>query len=349
MATPASTPRKTNTSVTSPGSSSGTGTGAAQTKTPSNIIKDIFDKSINYDKNTYNSPIIIVILYLLSMVYIYEKKTIFFGYAILFVAFFATCVVLYKKINYPVMFSNFANNTTFPLIVVLTILFIGFVFLFKDILINANSTFTKPEKWISLSSLLSISVLAVLYGIYAKFIVGGIMEDMFKKFISGSAIAAIMGIVIYNLYSIIAVAVSIVERMQKMESYDINAGKKRWSEFNTYTALFYLFAISTVFLIFAIIVKTPFAMPWTWTWTNYYDVLILVAFICMVVSTIVNYYMQKNIVAGLDNDSTNIKKSSQKEEEKLQESNAKIANQNIFTNAYYWVLNLFNDPSVLMP
>jgi hypothetical protein len=276
------------------------------------------------------------------MVYIYEKKTIFFGYAILFVAFFATCVVLYKKINYPDMFSNFAKNTTFPLIVVLMILFIGFVFLFKDILINANSTFTKPEKWISLSSLLSISVLAVLYGIYAKFIVGGIMEDMFKKFISGSAIAAIMGIVIYNLYSIIAVAVSIVERMQKMESYDINAGKKRWSEFNTYTALFYLFAISTVFLIFAIIVKTPFVMPWTWTWTwtNYYDVLILVAFICMVVSTIVNYYMQKNIVAGLDNDSTNIKKSSQKEEEKLQESNAKIANQNIFTNAYYWFLNL---------
>jgi hypothetical protein len=330
---------------------SGTGTGTAQTKGPSNIIKDIFDKSINYDKNTYNSPIIIGILYLLSMVYISEKKTIFFGYAILFVAFFATCVVLYKQINYTDMFSNFAKNTTFPLIVVLMILFIGFVFLFKDILINANSTFTKPEKWISLSSLLSISVLAVLYGIYAKFIVGGIMEDMFKKFISGSAIATIMGIVIYNLYSIIAVAVSIIERMQKMESYDINAGKKRWSEFNTYTALFYLFAISTVFLIFAIIVKTPFVMPWTWTWSysNYYDVLILVAFICMVVSTIVNYYMKKNIVAGLDNDSTNIKKSSQKEEEKMQESNTKIANQNIFTNAYYWFLNLFNDPSILMP
>ena len=327
---------------------------SAPTKVPataSNIIKDIFEKSMNYDKNTYNSPIIIGILYLLSMVYISEKKTIFFGYAILFVAFFATCMVLYKQINYTVMFSNFANNTTFPLIVVLMILFIGFVFLFKDILINANSTFTKPEKWISLSSLLSISVLAVLYGIYAKFIVGTFMEEMFKKFISGSAIATIMGIVIYNLYSIIAVAVSIVERMQKMESYDINAGKKRWSEFNTYTALFYLFAISTVFLIFAIIGKTPFVMPWTWTWSysNYYDVLILVAFICMVVSTIVNYYMQKNIVAGLDNDSTNIKKSSQKEEEQLQESNAKIANQNIFTNAYHWFLNLFNDPSILIP
>ena len=70
----------------------------------------------------------------------------------------------------------------------------------------------------------------------------------------------------------------------------------------------------------------------------------IAALLIIILSTGVNYVMQRSLVKGLEQDS--VQKT--EEQKQVEASDAKTANQNIFTNSYYWVLNVFNDPSVLM-
>ena len=104
-----------------------------------------------------------------------------------------------------------------------------------------------------------------------------------------------------------------------------------------------------MFLFFHLLGKITSASPmppnfFYFKWLTF-DRVAIAAFLIIILSTGVNYVMQRSIVKGLEQDSV------QKTEEKKQveASDAKTANQNIFTNAYYWIINVFNDPSVLMP
>ena len=76
-----------------------------------------------------------------------------------------------------------------------------------------------------------------------------------------------------------------------------------------------------------------------------FDRVAIAALLIIILSSHINYFMQRSIVKGLEQDS--VQKT--EEEKQVEASDAKTANQNIFTNAYYWILNVFYDPSVLMP
>ena len=217
-------------------------------------------------------------------------------------------------------------------------------------------------KWI-----IFLFVILLIVGFYlSNFLFGIVQNPIFKnylsKIISISSISTILGIIIYNLYSIIFVRESVAKRTEQVKSYDINISKTRWSEFNTYNALFYLM-IFAMFLFFHMLGKITGAslgaassaasgagaLPapanlFHFKWLTF-DRVAIAALLIIILSSHINYFMQRSIVKGLEQDS--VQKT--EEEKQVEASDAKTANQNIFTNVYYWVLNVFNDPSVLMP
>ena len=224
-----------------------------------------------------------------------------------------------------------------------------------------NMTQTQMDEYDKLKWGGSLFVVLLIGGFYLSNSLFGIVQNpIFKKYlskiISFSTIITVVGIIFYNLYSIIVVRGSVAKRTEQVKSYDINISKTRWREFNTYNALFYLM-IFAMFLFFYLIGKItgaassamPGASPvpanfFYFKWLSF-DRVAIAAFLFIIISTGVNYVIQKSLVTGLEQDS--VQKT--KEKKQVEASDAKTANQNIFTNAYYWVLNVFNDPSVLMP
>lgn len=336
--------------VSSNGSSNASSNGALD------FIKDILDKSsVNYDK-TYDSKIILALLYLLSMVYISEKNAMLNGYLFMTIAYVSTIWIFHTNMDYTGFFTYFENSTSiFPTIMFTIILIMGFGLAFSKT--ATNMTQMQIDENDKLKWGVSLFVVLLIGGFYLSNSLFGIVQNpIFKKYlskiISFSTIITVVGIIVYNLYSIVVVRGSVAKRTEQVKSYDINISKTRWREFNTYNALFYLM-IFAMFLFFYLIGKITSAgagaVPgaanfFYFKWLSF-DRVAIAAFLFIIISTGVNYVIQKSLVTGLEQDSV------QKTEEKKQveASDAKTANQNIFTNAYYWVLNVFNDPSVLMP
>lgn len=342
------------------GSSNGSSTipsnrsSTASSNSALDFVKDILDKSsMNYDK-TYDSKIILALLYLLSMVYISEKNAMLNGYLFMIIAYVSTIWIFHTNMDYTGFFTYFENSTSiFPIIVFIIILIMGFGLAFSKTV--TDMTQTQMDEYDKLKWGGSLFVVLLIGGFYLSNSLFGIMQNSifkqyFSKIISFSTIGTVVGIIVYNLYSIVVVRESVAKRTEQVKSYDINISKTRWREFNTYNALFYLM-IFAMFLFFYLLGKITSAAPgaapanfFYFKWLTF-DKVAIAAFLFIIISTGVNYVMQKSIVTGLEQDSV------QKTEEKKQveASDAKTANQNIFTNAYYWVLNVFNDPSVLMP
>lgn len=316
------------------------------------FIKDILNKSIDPNNKTYDSKIILALLYLLSMVYISEKNAMLNGYLFLIIAYVVTIYGFHKDMEYKAFFTYFENSTSiFPTIMFTIVLIMGFGLAFSKT--ATNMTQMQIDENDKLKWGISLFVILLIGGFYlSNFLFGIVQNPIFKnylsKIISISSISTIVGIMVYNLYSVVVVRESVAKRTEQVKSYDINISKTRWSEFNTYNALFYLM-IFAMFLFFHLLGKITSASPapanfFYFKWLTFERVAIA-AFLIIILSTGVNYVMQRSIVKGLEQDSV------QKTEEKKQveASDAKTANQNIFTNAYYWILNVFNDPSVLMP
>ena len=340
--------------ASSNGSSNGSST--ASSNGALDFIKDILNKSIDPNNKTYDSKIILALLYLLSMVYISEKNAMLNGYLFLIIAYVVTIYGFHKDMDYKGFFTYFENSTSiFPTIIFTIVLIMGFGLAFSKT--ATNMTQMQIDENDKLKWGTSLFVILLIGGFYlSNFLFGIVQNPIFKnylsKIISISSISTIVGIIVYNLYSIVVVRESVAKRTEQVKSYDINISKTRWSEFNTYNALFYLM-IFAMFLFFHLLGKITSAslgaspMPpnfFYFKWLTFERVAIA-AFLIIILSTGVNYVMQRSIVKGLEQDSV------QKTEEKKQveASDAKTANQNIFTNAYYWILNVFNDPSVLMP
>ena len=341
--------------ISGAGPSSSAGAGTVSSNGALDFVKDIFDKSIDPNNKTYDSKIILALLYLLSMVYIFEKNALLNGYLFLIIAYVVTIYGFYKDMDYTAFFKYFENSTfIFPTIVFTIVLIMGFGFAFSkrmtditQIQINENDKL----KW-------GISLFVILFigGFYlSNFLFGIVQNPIFKnylsKIISISSISTIVGIIVYNLYSVVVVRESVAKRTEQVKSYDINISKTRWREFNTYNALFYLM-IFAMFLFFHLLGKitsaslAPAPAPanfFYFKWLSF-DIVAIAALLIIILSTGVNYFMQRSLVKGLEQDS--VQKT--EEQKQVEASDAKTANQNIFTNSYYWVLNVFNDPSVLM-
>jgi hypothetical protein len=339
--------------ISGAGPSSTTGTGSSSNGAL-DFVKDILKKSIDPNNKTYDSKIILALLYLLSMVYISEKNAMLNGYLFLIIAYVITIYRFHKDMEYKAFFTYFENSTSiFPTIVFTIVLIMGFGLAFSKT--ATNMTQMQIDENDKLKWTISLFVILFIGGFYlSNFLFDIVQNPIFKnylsKIISISSISTIVGIIVYNLYSIVVVRESVAKRTEQVKSYDINISKTRWREFNTYNALFY-FMIFAMFLFFYVLGKitsnsnnnntTP---PFYFTWLTF-DRVAIAALLIIIISTCVNYVIQKSLVKGLEDDS--VQKT--EEQKQVEASDAKTANQNIFTNAYYWILNMFNDPSVLMP
>ena len=337
-----------------PSPSPSAGAGTVSSNGALDFMKEIFDKSIDPNNKTYDSKIILALLYLLSMVYISEKNALLNGYLFLIIAYVVSIYRFHKNMDYKAFFTYFENSTTiFPTIVFTIVLITRFGFAFSKRMTDITQIQINDKlKWG-----ISLFVILLIGGFYlSNFLFGIVQNHIFKnylsKIISISSISTVLGIIVYNLYSVVVVRESVAKRTEQVKSYDINISKTRWSEFNTYNALFYLM-IFAMFLFFHVLGKitgaslAPASAPanfFHFKWLTF-EIVAIVALLIIILSGDINYFIQRSIVKGLEDDS--VQKT--EEEKQVEASDAKTANQNIFTNAYYWVLNVFNDPSVLMP
>ena len=93
-----------------PASSNGSST--APSNGALDFIKDILNKSIDPNNKTYDSKIILALLYLLSMVYISEKNAMLNGYLFLIIAYVVTIYGFHKDMEYKAFFTYFENSTS---------------------------------------------------------------------------------------------------------------------------------------------------------------------------------------------------------------------------------------------
>jgi hypothetical protein len=289
------------------------------------------------------------LLYLLSMVYISEKNAMLNGYLFLIIAYVITIYRFHKDMEYKAFFTYFENSTSiFPTIVFTIVLIMGFGLAFSKT--ATNMTQMQINENDKLKWTISLFVILLIGGFYLSNFLFDIVQivknPILLKIISISSISTIVGIIVYNLYSIVVLRESVAKRTEQVKSYDINISKTRWREFNTYNALFYLmiFAMFLFFYVLGKITSNSNNTPLYFTWLTF-DRVAIAALLIIIISTGVNYVIQKSLVKGLEDDS--VQKT--EEQKQVEASDAKTANQNIFTNAYYWILNMFNDPSVLMP
>ena len=142
------------------------------------------------------------------------------------------------------------------------------------------------------------------------------------------------------------VTTSVFMRTRQMQSYDLNLSKTRWNDLVTYSVLFYIIAFSFICVIYfmpsTMIYESGKQPVRELTYTPIVVLLFLLAMSC----TIANYFIQVKVTTGLQNDSVNKKSEAEKQ---LEVSDEKTADQNIFKSTYYWFLNLFNNPSMMMP
>lgn len=273
------------------GSSSKTSDSSSKTSDPSFLTKILTDSA---NDKLLPSPITILLslLYIASILYVSEKKTIPFGYIILSFTYIASMMYFIKN----------AYNTN------------GY---FKNL--NTFFSFDILKSFTFANNILK----------------NGIVMSWF--FVLLLIIA-----VIYNLYSIIMVTTSVFMRTRQMQSYDLNLSKSRWNDLVTYSVLFYIIAFSFIYVIYF--------MPSTITVTNTreltYTTIVALLFLLAMSCTIANYFIQVKVTTGLQNDSVNKKSEAEKQ---LEVSDEKTADQNIFKSTYYWFLNLFNNPSMMMP
>jgi hypothetical protein len=166
--------------------------------------------------------------------------------------------------EYKAFFTYFENSTSiFPTIMFTIVLIMGFGLAFSKT--ATNMTQMQIDENDKLKWGISLFVILLIGGFYlSNFLFGIVQNPIFKnylsKIISISSISTIVGIMVYNLYSVVVVRESVAKRTEQVKSYDINISKTRWSEFNTYNALFYLM-IFAMFLFFHLLGKITSASP----------------------------------------------------------------------------------------
>jgi len=247
---------------------------------PSLFTKKL-DTSVDDKMLPSKTTLTTVLLYILSALYLFEKKTIPIGYIILTITYIVTIYFALSNQLGATSFDKYSENL---------------------------------KKFLTITSPTTVIVKTIMFWAFIVIVVSAML---------------------YNLYGISMVTNSVFMRTKQVESYDLNVSNSRWNDLITYNVLFYLTALSFIFIIYCI--------PKIDGTANYWYIPLFVAFFYIIASTITNYFIQIKISTGLQNDSLN-KKS--KTEEEIEASDTKVTNQNAFTDVYYWILNFFNNPNI---
>lgn len=249
---------------------------------PSLFTKKL-DTSVDDKMLPSKTTLTTVLLYILSALYLFEKKTIPIGYIILTITYIVTIYFALSNQLGATSFDKYSENL---------------------------------KKFLTITSPTTVIVKTIMFWAFIVIVVSAML---------------------YNLYGISMVTNSVFMRTKQVESYDLNVSNSRWNDLITYNVLFYLTALSFIFIIYCIPKIDGTAKD------NYWYIPLFVAFFYIIASTITNYFIQIKISTGLQNDSLN-KKS--KTEEEIEASDTKVTNQNAFTDVYYWILNFFNNPNI---
>ncbi len=268
--------------------------------------------------------VVLFIMYFISMIYVFEKKTIPIGYIILTVTYILT--IFYGiKYAYTVKdyFANLTSNSTLICAIILVILFPIFYGIFEGFFSDLKG-FNNNK-----SAIIAFSIIFTLIFEYGSYIFSSYYVESYANYFKYFIILTGCLGIIYNLYSIIMVTSSIFMRTRQVKSYDINVSDSRWSDLVSYNILFYLTAIAIIYIIY----KIPSIEETTtiFTYTAQMDLKILFVFLFVSVTSIINYYLQTKITKELPNDSVSVSK---KAEDVPDEG---TSNQNVFTDMYYWL------------
>lgn len=310
-------------------------------------IGNFFKESIgDAEKSSWNPVIFFGILLIATMPFVQQQKLIFIGYilvAILYLVIFMNVIYgafkmgVYEKIKG--VLSNPGVNTLFTTSAfspgVTSFGFVKYAFMLFFIIINTMSWISSAKKGAIWGAVLMPLAPVILYFGLNQF-TGGTLDtfDAFQSILFFLTVAAFIGIIVFNFYSITDVLATLSNRAKKLKSYDLRLSKKRMNELNGYSVSLYLAILSSMYIIND--ASTIKLYPNTSSFIP-----VSIAYLLFTGASIGNYFNFRKIVPGLDYDSTKIIKKTPAENAK-ETTEQKVQNQNFVLTAYYGILNFFN-------
>lgn len=317
------------------------------TKTSFGSIGDFFKDATS---DGQNPMIFFGILLIATMPFVQQQKLIFIGYilvAILYLVIFINVIYgafktgVYGKIKG--VLSELTENKISSLKIT-SFGFVKFAFMLFFIVINAMSWISTSKKgnggniWgAALTPLAPI----ILYLGLDRF-TGNTLDTIgiFQSILFFLTVAAFVGLIVFNFYSLTDVLATLSARSKKVKSYDLGVSKSRMNELNGYTISMYLAILSSMYII-----QDASAPPTTSPPKLYPNagsfIPVSIAYLLFASATAANYFNLRKIVPGLNYDSTKIIKKTPAENAK-ETTEQKVQNQNFVLSAYYGVLNFFN-------
>jgi hypothetical protein len=326
-------------------------------------IGNFFKESIgDAEKSSWNPVIFFGILLIATMPFVQQQKLIFIGYilvAILYLVIFMN--VIYGAFKMGVyegvkgVLSNPGANTLFKTSAfspsVTSFGFVKYAFMLFFIIINTMSWISSAKKGAIWGAVLMPLAPVILYFGLNQF-TGGTLDTIgaFQSILFFLTVAAFIGIIVFNFYSITDVLATLSNRAKKLKSYDLRLSKKRMNELNGYSISLYLAILSSMYIIndaTSPITTSPITTsPITTSPPKLYPnsssfIPVSIAYLLFTGASIGNYFNLRKIVPGLNYDSTKIIKKTPAENEK-ETTEQKVQNQNFVLTAYYGILNFFN-------
>lgn len=314
-----------------------------------NFFKDAIS---NGEKNSWNPVIFFGILLIATIPFVQQQKLIFIGYilvAILYLVMFMNVIYgafttgVYEGIKR--VLSNPGVNTLFTTSAaspsVTSFGFVKYVFMLFFIIINTMSWLASPKKgdggniWGVV--LMPLAPIILYFGLNQ--FTGGTLDtiDVFQSILFFLTVAAFIGLIIYNYFSLTKVLATLSNRATKIKSYDLGLSKKRMNELNGYSISLYLAIISSMYIINDATTTSPPKL-----YPNPASIIpVSIAYLTFTGASIANYFNLRKIVPGLNYDSTKIIKKTPAENAK-ETAEQRVQNQNVLITAYYGILNFFN-------
>ncbi len=327
-------------------------------------IGNFFKDAENADKNSWNPVVFFGILLIATMPFVNQPKLIFIGYiflAVLYIVIFGYVIYgafktgVYEKIKG--FLSNNNQNSLFdiglPMVGNVGVFsntsfgFFKFAFILFFIIINTMSWMASPKKGVggNIAGAVLTPLAPILVYLAANRITGDAFEksDIFKSILFFIAIAAFIGLIVYNFVSLTQVLASLSNRTKQMKSYDLGVSKARMNEINGYSISLYLAILSAMYIIHDSTTPLSSVPPKP---DNIYPkessyIPVSISYLLFTGATIANFFNSRKIVNGLKYDSKKIMKKTPAQNAKAT-AEEKVKTQNVFITAYFGILNFFN-------
>jgi hypothetical protein len=316
-----------------------------------NFFKDAIGDA---EKSSWNPVIFFGILLIATMPFVQQQKLIFIGYilvAILYLVIFLNVIYgafkmgVYERVKG--VLSNPGVNTLFKTSAfspgVTSFGFVKYAFMLFFIIINTMSWISSAKKGAIWGAVLMPLAPVILYFGLNQF-TGGTLDTIgaFQSILFFLTVAAFIGIIVFNFYSITDVLATLSNRAKKLKSYDLRLSKQRMNELNGYSVSLYLAIISSMYITNDASAPTPITASPTKLYPNSSSFIpVSIAYLLFTGASIGNYFNLRKIVPGLNYDSTKIIKKTPAENAK-ETAEQRVQNQNVLSTAYYGVLNFFN-------